>query len=212
MTGLWLAADILDRRPGQLTVQYRGYFGGIPLESVQRITLAAPHRVEFHQTRGGLRSLEGQYLLQPVDGETELTILLDADISMPLISDAAAARVLRAHAEQTLEKIKLVAERELPRVVRRAAREKPAAADEVEPTAEAVVAAEEDIEEPTEAAETLESTTAAEPAAGSEPTVPPRAMRKRRRRRRRRGGKTSSQSSPSSASEGSHGGETGKTG
>ena len=174
VTGLWFSSDVLDRRPGQLTVQYRGYFAGLPLESVQRITLQPPHRVEFRQTRGGLRALQGLYLLQPVEGDSELTMSLEADVSMPLITDAAAARVLRGHVERTLDKIKLVAERELPRVIRRIREEKPV--PEV---------AEGEDTLPTEAEEPPESALPPSPAV-QEPEAPSITGRKRRRRRRRR--------------------------
>jgi hypothetical protein len=190
VTGLWLSADVLDRRPGQLTVHYRGYFAGVPLESVQRVTLQPPHRVEFRQTRGGLRALQGLYSLQPVEGETELTMTVEADIGIPLIPDAAAARVLRGYVERTLDKIKLTAERELPRVIRRTRGEAPALpADEAAASEEAAVPIEPVVD--TLVPAPAQAPPAAEPAA-AQPTE-----RRRRRRRRRRGKRASSQSSRS---------------
>jgi hypothetical protein len=188
VTGLWLSADTLERRSNQLAVHYRGYFAGVPLESVQRVTLQPPHRVEFHQTRGGLRSLQGDYTLQPADGETELTMTVEADIGIPLITDAAAARVLRSYVERTLDKIKLTAERELPRVVRR--REEPAAPSvttEIEPAPLPVgdQDAVDEVVEPTEVAVPEESPPPPAPAI-SETSRPAGTKRRRRRRRRRR--------------------------
>src|SRR5438876_686164 len=52
VTGLWLTADLLDRKSNTVTIHYRGYFGGMPIESIQRATLYPPQRVEFRQTRG----------------------------------------------------------------------------------------------------------------------------------------------------------------
>lgn len=191
VTGLWLSADVLDRRPGQLTVHYRGYFAGVPLESVQRVTLQPPHRVEFRQTRGGLRALQGLYSLQPVEGETELTMTVEADIGIPLIPDAAAARVLRGYVERTLDKIKLTAERELPRVVRRP-KEEPAA----QPADAAAAAAAEEAVVRVEPAEAEAALSAVPPPVPEAPALVP-TERKRRRRRRRGRRRTSSPSPPS---------------
>ena len=50
VTGLWLAADVLERKSNTVTIHYRGYFGGMPIESIQRATLSPsmpesrPHR------------------------------------------------------------------------------------------------------------------------------------------------------------------------
>jgi hypothetical protein len=189
VTGLWLSADVLDRRPGQLTVHYRGYFAGVPLESVQRVMLQPPHRVEFRQTRGGLRSLQGDYALEPADGETELTMSVEADIGIPLITDAAAARVLRGYVERTLDKIKLTAERELPRVIRR--REEPPApvTTGIEPAPLSVGDQDgvDEVVEPTEAAVPAVPEESPPPApAIAETSRPPGTKRRRRRRRRRR--------------------------
>jgi len=178
VTGLWLTADLVERKSTALTVQYRGYFAGLPVESLQRATLHPPHRIDFRQTRGGLKAFRGQYLLKPIEGDTEVALMLEAEPGIPFISDEAARLVLHAYIERSLEKFKLVAERELPRVVRRSEGAKPAPL----PVMEAEAAAEG--EEP--AAETLAE--AAQPAAG--PTAngqaPPAAQKKPRRRRRRR--------------------------
>ncbi len=119
VTGLWMTADLLERRANGVTVQYRGYLAGIPVESIQQATLQPPHRIEFRQTRGGLKMYRGAYVLKPVEGETELALTLEVDVGMPLITDAAAYRVFDAYVDHSLEKFKLTAERELPRPIRR---------------------------------------------------------------------------------------------
>jgi ribosome-associated toxin RatA of RatAB toxin-antitoxin module len=119
VTGLWLTADLLDRRSHTLTVHYRGYVGGIPVESTQRAVLHPNQRVEFRQTRGGLRMFRGEYTLKSVDGDTELALTVEADVGIPLISDESARRVLHAFVERSLDKFKLAAERDLPRPARR---------------------------------------------------------------------------------------------
>ena len=119
VTGLWFSADLIDRRQNTATVLYKGYFGGIPLESVQRATLHPPQRVEFKQSRGGLKAFAGRYSLKPIDGETELSMQIEAEVGIALITEASARRVLYAYVERSLQKIKFLAERDLPRPVRR---------------------------------------------------------------------------------------------
>ncbi len=168
VTGLWLTADLLERRANGLTVQYRGYLAGIPVESVQHAILQPPHRVEFRQTRGGLKALRGSYVLNPLDGDTELHLTVDLDVGIALITETAARRILHAYVEQSLDKFKLTAERELPRPLRRAVPPTPL------PTSSP--ASEEPPPEPSPP-----------PATVSSPSPPEQGKRRRRRRRRRRG-------------------------
>lgn len=177
VTGLWLTADLIDRTPTALTVQYRGYFAGIPVESLQRATLHPPHRIDFRQTRGGLKALRGQYLLKPIDGDTEISLVLEAEAGIPFITDQAARLVLHAFVERSLEKFRLVAERELPRVTRRAG-EGPG------PKAVPLPAAAPDAPEASEEHGAAPPEEAAAPATNGQ--APPAAQKKHRRRRRRR--------------------------
>lgn len=128
VTGLWLSADLLDRRQNTATVMYKGYFGGIPVESVQRATLYPPQRVEFKQSRGGLKAFAGRYSLKPIEGDTELSMQVEADVGIALITESSARRVIHAFVERSLQKIKFLAERDLPRPVRRASEETPSGA------------------------------------------------------------------------------------
>jgi hypothetical protein len=123
VTGLWLSADLLDRRQNAATVLYKGYFGGIPVESVQRATMHPPQRVEFKQSRGGLKAFQGRYALKSIDGDTELSLQVEADVGITLITEASARRVLHSFVERSLQKIKFLAERDLPRVIRRTVEE-----------------------------------------------------------------------------------------
>ncbi|MDQ7857845.1 MAG: SRPBCC family protein [Armatimonadota bacterium] len=183
---LWFAADLLERAPGAVTVEYRGVFGGLPVTSVQRVTLRPPGRIEFRQTRGTLRGLSGSYVLRESDGDTEVAIALTVDAGIPLFSEAAVQQILAAHVDSTLGKIKASAERDLVRLVRRApmapaAPEPAVSREEPEPVvaaagdagAEAVDAGEED---------------ASADAVGAPGASPPGRRRRRRRRRRRASG------------------------
>ena len=177
VTGLWLTADLVDRKPAALTVQYRGYFAGIPVESLQHATLHPPHRIDFRQTRGGLKAFRGQYLLKPIDGDTEVSLVVEAEAGIPFITDQAARLVVHAFIERSLEKFKLVAERELPRVTRRTG-EGPGAKVAVLPTVEPLAPSTAE-EEPA-----VPPTAAAAPAPNGQ--APPSTQKKPRRGRRRR--------------------------
>lgn len=169
VTGLWLTADLLERRANGMTVQYRGYLAGIPVESIQQAILQPPHRVEFRQTRGGLRAFRGSYVLKPVDGDTELAFTVEADVGIAMITDTAARRVLHAYVEQSLDKFKLTAERELPRPMKR-----------TQPPGAPVASSPTPPEPPT-----APIPRPAETSVSSQPE--PGRKRRRRRRRRRRG-------------------------
>jgi hypothetical protein len=117
VTGLWMSADLVERKANTLTVHYRGYFGGMPLESIQRATLIPNQRIEFRQTRGALKAFRGEYVLKSIDGDTDLSLSVEAEVGIPLISDNSARLVLQGFIENTLAKFKFTAERDLPRVV-----------------------------------------------------------------------------------------------
>ena len=194
VTGLWFSADLIDRRQNTATVLYKGYFGGIPLESVQRATLYPPQRVEFKQSRGGLKAFAGRYSLKPIDGETELSMQIEAEVGIALITEASARRVLYAYVERSLQKIKFLAERDLPRPVRRVVEDAAQAA-----SATPTTAAGPSEPGPQGAVLTGEGLPAPDPSATVPSGLPPSApqatspgpgsgRRRRRRRRRRRGG------------------------
>lgn len=189
VTGLWLSADLVDRRSNAMTVHYKGFFGGIPLESVQRATLYPPQRIEFRQSRGGLKAFKGSYSLKPIEGDTELSLEIEADVGIALITEDSAHRVLHAYVERSLQKIKFMAERDLPRPVRRQAEEAaPAAATPVE------TAPPPPPPPPQPVPQTPQATQPGQPGSSH--------RRRRRRRRRRRGHGPQIQGT----------GETGKTG
>jgi len=193
VTGLWFSADLIDRRQNTATVLYKGYFGGIPLESVQRATLHPPQRVEFKQSRGGLKAFAGRYSLKPIEGDTELSMQVEAEVGIALITEASARRVLYAYVERSLQKIKFLAERDLPRPVRRVVEDAAQAA-----SATPTTAAGPSESGPQGAVLTGEGLPAPDPSATVPSGLPPSApqatspgpgsgRRRRRRRRRRRG-------------------------
>lgn len=193
VTGLWLTVDLVERKPNSLTVQYHGYFAGIPVESLQRAILHPPSRIEFRQSRGSLKTFRGNYVLKPIEGDTEIALTLEAEVGIPLISEQAARLVLHQFIERSLEKFKLTAERDLPRVVRKAAEN--GAKEQVTPAASppetgptVIPGTQVSPQAPPAGAPTQE---AALPAAGQLG-----GRRRRRRRRRRRGGGKGTTSGP----------------
>jgi len=188
---LWFAADVLERSPASALVEFRGFFGGLPLTSVQRLTLKAPGRIEFRQVRGELRDLTGAYVLKDAEGDTDLTMQVAVDAGIPLFSDASVQQILTTHLDGTLSRIKAAAERDLVRLIPRRARltETPQPAPEPVGTADAAedagVAEEDDVD-----GETVSAPAGTpEPATASAPQRSSRPGRRRRRRRGRRGGR-----------------------
>jgi ribosome-associated toxin RatA of RatAB toxin-antitoxin module len=193
VTGLWLTSDLVERKSNSLTVQYRGYFAGLPVESLQRAILHPPNRIEFRQSRGHLKTFRGNYVLKPIEGDTEIALTLEAEVGITLISEQAARLVLHQFIERSLEKFKLTAERDLPRVVRKAV----ANGAKQQVAQVAPVDAPSVVEQPEIGPPVIPG--ASTPAApipippkptqqAAQPTGQPGGRRRRRRRRRRRGG------------------------
>ncbi|MDR7420524.1 MAG: SRPBCC family protein [Armatimonadota bacterium] len=190
--GLWLTADLLERSQASAVVEFRGFFGGLPVTSVQRVVLRPPSRIEFKQVRGTLRGLSGLYEMKDVDGDTDLRAQIAVDPGIVLFSETAVQQILAAHIDGTLSKIKASAERDLVRVVPRrapgaaegrvAARAAGAAVDTGDEDEREADDGEEGVGEADEASARASETKAPDAAAPGE------TRRRRRRRRRRRGG------------------------
>lgn len=184
-TNIWMAADMIDRSPASPLVEFRGFFGGLPVASVQRFSLRPPGRIEFRQVRGTFLEMTGAYVIRDSDGETDLFVQLAVDPGVALFSEAAVRQVLAGHIEGTLAKIKTSAERDLARPSIR--RERPSAAGVPAVTEEAgaggVPEAE---EEPEGAVEPAVAPSVPAAAPGVPGAVRPGDVKGRRRRRRRR--------------------------
>lgn len=196
---LWLAADVLERSGGQVVAEFRGYFGGLPIDSVQRVSLRPPARMEFRQVRGTLKALRGEFVVEADGGGSRLTARMEVDAGIPMLLEEAVRRVLTTALERMVTKVRDAAERDLPRLIpRRPAA--PAALPAAEPAApQSPARLEVPVEElPGEVApvEGLPVETAAPPT-GAPPPAPARVAppaksgarpgRRRRRRRHRRG-------------------------
>lgn len=136
---LWMSADLGEKRGGVQVVSLRGYFAGLPVESVQRIIIRPPSSAEFSQIYGTLRALSGRYTLRSLEDGTEVVCRLEADPGITMISDDTAQQFLRQFLERMLDRLKLAAERKAP------ARPRPRA-----PLSELAVAGVEEEEESTE--------------------------------------------------------------
>jgi len=119
---LWLAADVRERSPTAAVVEFRGFFGGLPIASTQRVTLKPPTRIDFRQIRGELRDLAGSYTLADVDSDTDVVVHLTIDASIPLFPEASVRQIAISHIDGTLSRIKASAERDLVRLIPRRVR------------------------------------------------------------------------------------------
>jgi len=131
---LWLSADVLEHGGGQVIAEFRGYFAGLPVDSVQRVQLRPPARLEFRQLRGTLKALRGEYVVEREGGGARLTARMEVEAGIPLLGEDAVRTVLTTALDRLVVKVKDAAERDLPRLVPR----KPAAArgaPEAEPAA-----------------------------------------------------------------------------
>lgn len=196
---LWLAADVLERSGGQVVAEFRGYFGGLPIDSVQRVSLRPPARMEFRQVRGTLKALRGEFVVEADGGGSRLTARMEVDAGIPMLQEQAVRTVLTTALERMVTKVRDAAERDLPRLIpRRPAA--PAALPAVEPEApQSPARLELPVEElPGEVApvegppvETAAPPTGAAPPAPARVAPPAksgaRPGRRRRRRRHRRG-------------------------
>lgn len=116
-TDLWLVADVLARGSQQVTAELRGYFGGMPVESVQVIRLRPPARVEFRQIRGTFRHLAGEYTVTAEDAESVVRARVEVETGIPLLGETTARLVMGRALDRMLAKVKDAAERDLPRLV-----------------------------------------------------------------------------------------------
>lgn len=116
---LWLAADVLERSGHHLTAEFRGYFGGLPVESVQRVHIRPPARLEFHQLRGTLKALRLEYVVEQDGSESRLIARFEVEAGIPMLDDATVRTVISNATDRMLGKVKDAAERDLPRLILR---------------------------------------------------------------------------------------------
>ncbi len=184
---LWLVADVLERGGGQVVVEFRGYFGGLPVDSVQRVSLRPPVRLEFRQLRGTFKALRGEYVIEQEGQGSRLTARMEVDAGIPILDEQAVRMVLSTALDRMLAKVKDAAERDLPRLV---PAKRPAAPAAMSPEREDAGPITAEVEEV--AAVEPEAPAPPAPPAPAVPAAPAsteqrRPGRRRRRRRHRRG-------------------------
>jgi hypothetical protein len=205
---MWMAADVIERSQGSAVVEFRGFFGGLPIVSVQRLALKAPWRLEFRQVRGELRDLSGSYVLKDVEGDTDLSCDIVVDAGIPLFSDTAVEQILAGHIEGTLGRIKTTAERDIVRLIGRRSRggvgattadehqDGEEAAEPESPAASTAPDAADDRSADTVDAEPTDDSAEDEESPASVPPARTGQPGERRRRRRRRRGRRRSGAGP----------------
>jgi len=111
---LWMVADAVEMRGAGQLVALRGYFIGLPAESLIRVTLRPPSSLEFVQVIGTLRAFSGRCTLRSDEDGVEVTYRLEIDPGIPMISDDAARQFLVQFLERMLDRVKLASERKSP--------------------------------------------------------------------------------------------------
>ncbi|HEV8339730.1 MAG TPA: SRPBCC family protein [bacterium] len=199
---LWLTADVLEHGGGQVIAEFRGYFAGLPVDSVQRVQLRPPARLEFRQLRGSLKALRGEYVIERDGAGARLIARMEVEAGIPLLEEAAVRAVLTTALDRFVGKVKDAAERDLPRLIPRrpaavsagALETEPAAVEgedsgaaQTEPSGTARESAPEQVEvAQTESASDTPMGEASPPRREDQPGGAPARPRRRRRRRRRR--------------------------
>ncbi len=110
----WMTADPAERRSGAHLVTLRGYFIGLPVESVLRVTLHPPSSMELIQSHGTLRAFAGRFALVGGEDGTEVRYRVETDPGIPMLTEDAARQFLVQHVERLLDRVKLAAERKAP--------------------------------------------------------------------------------------------------
>jgi len=111
---LWMVADPVEKRGASQVVGLRGYFIGLPAESILRVALRPPSSLEFTQILGTLRAFSGRCTLRAVEDGTEVLYRLEVDPGIPMVSEDAARQFLVQFIERMLDRVKLASERKSP--------------------------------------------------------------------------------------------------
>lgn len=169
---LWMTADPGERRGSAHLVTLRGYFIGLPVECVARVTLRSPTSLELAQVHGTMRAFSGRVVLRGSEDGTEMLYRVEADPGIPMLTDDASRQFLVQHVERMLDRIKLAAERKAPSRQPRAAAPRPVATAEA--AAESAGAESAEAEEETgEEVEIVSTAPLVKPDASTPPEMPP---------------------------------------
>lgn len=109
-----MAADAVEKRGTTQVIALSGYFAGLPVESVQRVSLRPPTMLEVSQVRGTLRTFSGRCTLKSGEDGTEVLYRLEVDPAIPMVTEDSARQFLVQYLGRLLDRIKLAAERKAP--------------------------------------------------------------------------------------------------
>lgn len=87
------------------------------MESVRRLSLRPPGRVEFRQLRGTFKALRGEYVIEPEGPAARLTARVEVEAGISMLGDQAVQTALSASVERLLNRVRDAAERGLPRLM-----------------------------------------------------------------------------------------------
>jgi hypothetical protein len=112
-SGVWMRAEVVERKPQAVVVHLRGYLAGIPVESVIRAALAPHVQVAWQQAYGTFLEYAGTFQLESVEEGTLLRYGVVLDPGIAFLSPEAVHQILVQEVEHTLNRLKWSAERDL---------------------------------------------------------------------------------------------------
>ncbi|MDR7438282.1 MAG: SRPBCC family protein [Armatimonadota bacterium] len=112
-SGVWMRAEVVKRKPHEVTVRLRGYLAGIPVESVIRATLAPHTQVVWQQVYGTFLEYAGSFQLEPVEEGTLLRYEVKLNPGISFLPPEAVHQILVQEVEHTLNRLKWSAERDI---------------------------------------------------------------------------------------------------
>lgn len=105
---------VISRGAGSMLTETTAGTDGRDTMFTLELRLLPPFRMEFHQIKGELRSLEGADVLESEDGATRITEAISFDVGIPLFGDllgrAGIRQVIQRQIEERLAVLKELAE------------------------------------------------------------------------------------------------------
>ncbi|MDR7416662.1 MAG: SRPBCC family protein [Armatimonadota bacterium] len=112
-SGVWMRAEVVERKPHAVVVHLKGYLAGIPVESVIRATLTPHVQVAWQQAYGTFLDYAGSFQLELVEEGTLLRYGVVLDPGISFLSPEAVHQILVQEVEHTLNRLKWSAERDI---------------------------------------------------------------------------------------------------
>lgn len=112
-SGVWMWAEVVERKSQGVTVRLRGYLAGIPVESVIRATLVPHTRVTWQQAYGTFLEYSGSFQVEAAEEGALLRYGVELNPGIPFLFPEAVHQILVQEVEHTLNRLKWSAERDI---------------------------------------------------------------------------------------------------